>query len=74
MKEKGVSFYDKRVRIATDMTVQEALAGRNRIADYLDGLGKDTTALRQATTEHQQVVGIADALGFAMSQLWGAMD
>ena len=74
VKESGQSFYDKRVRIATDMSVADALARRNRIADYLDSLGKDTTALRQATTEHQQVAGIVDALGLTMSQLWGAME
>jgi len=74
VKESGESFYDKRVRIATGMTVQEALARRNRIANYLDTLGKDTTALRAAMTEDAQVIAIVEALGFTEQALWNAME
>jgi len=70
----GVSFYDSLVRTATGMTVAEALARRDRIADYLELQGySNTTALRAATTEHEQMAGIVIALGHTMVQLWGAM-
>jgi len=55
------------------MSDVEALARRDRIADYLDGLECDTTALRAATTEGEQMAGIVHALGFEMAQLWVAM-
>ena len=74
VKQPGVSFWDTIVRRRTGMSGAEALARRNRIANYLDSLGKDTTLLRQATTEHAQVVGIVDALGYTMAQLWNAME
>ncbi len=73
VKTRNESFYDHRVRRATGMTAQQALARRNRIADYLDSLGKDTTLLRAATTEDAMVRGIVDALGYTMDQLWNAM-
>ena len=71
--EFGTSFYPSKVRNATEMSGDEALARRDRIANYLDGLGCDTTLLRAAMNEHQQVVGIVDALGHDMHDLWRAM-
>ena len=71
--EFGESFYPAKVRDATGMSGAEALARRNRIADYLDGQGYDTTMLRAATTEHEQMEGIIESLGFGMFALWKAM-
>ena len=51
----------------------EALARRDRIADYLDDLGMDTTELRAAMDEQAQMVGIVHALSYEMSQLWHVM-
>ena len=70
----GTSFYDAAMRTATGMTVAQALERRNRIAVYLEGIGyPDTAALRAATTEGAQMVGIATAPGFSEAQLWNAM-
>jgi len=74
VKTRNDSFYDHRVQNATEMTTEQALDRRDRIADYLDSLGKDTAALRAATAEHAVVVGIVDALGATMEQLWSALD
>jgi len=71
--EFGASFYPAKVRNATGMSGDEALARRDRIAGYLDGQGYDTTLLRAATTEHAQMAGIVNALGFSMYDLWKAM-
>mgnify|MGYP001068302165 CR=1 FL=1 len=70
----GDAFYDSAVRAATGMTVPQALARRDRVATYLESLGyNNTDSLRTATTEHTQMVGIAEALGHSEAQLWGAM-
>ena len=69
----GTSFYPTAMRTAVGMTAAQALARRNRIADYLDSLGKNTTELRAATTEHTQMLGIVHALGFTTAQMWAAM-
>lgn len=69
----GENFLPSAVRDAVDMTQQEALGRRDRIADYLDGLGCDTARLCAATDEHEQIEGIARALGYLMRQLWEAM-
>ncbi len=66
-------FLPAAVRHHTGMSGAEALARRDTIADYLDSLGKDTTALRAATTEHSMMVAITESLGFTMEQLWAAM-
>ena len=55
------------------MSGVEALARRDRIADYMDGLGMDTTDLRAAMDEQAQMVGIVHALGYEVSQLWHVM-
>ena len=74
VQEHGVSFHDSAARIAVGMTAAQALARRDYIADYLEQLGHaDTDALRAATTEGAQVVGIATALGYTEAQLWGAI-
>jgi len=74
VQEYGVSFHDSAARIAVGMTAAQALARRDYIADYLEQLGHaDTDALRAATTEGAQVVGIATALGYTEAQLWGAI-
>lgn len=70
---QGNWFLPKAVRHHTNMSAQEALARRDRIADYLDTLGCDTTELRAATDEHLQMIGIVRALEYEMSQLWAAM-
>jgi len=70
----GTLFFPSAVRTATGMTVQQALARRNRIADYLESLGyADTAALRAATNEHAQIFGIVTALGHTAEQLWAVM-
>ena len=69
----GDKFYTNRVRKAVGMTQQQALAQRDRIADYLDSLGKDTKALRRAATEDKIVRGIVESLRLTMDQLWDAM-
>ena len=70
----GVSFYDAAVRTAAGLTVTQALARRDRIAAYLESLGHtNTAALRAATTEHAQMLGIAEALGHTRAQLWAAI-
>ena len=70
----GASFYPSTVRTATGMTATQALARRDRIASYLESLGyANTGALRAATNEHTQIVGIAAALGYSEQQLWAAM-
>lgn len=61
------------VRHHTAMTVPEALARRNRIADYLDALGCDTAQLRAATDEQAQMEAIVVALGYTMAQLWAVI-
>ena len=66
-------FLPAAVRHHAGMSGAEALARRDKIADYLDGLGKNTEVLRAATTEHEQVVGIVDALGSTMTALWSAL-
>ena len=66
-------FLPAAVRHHTGMSGAEALARRNRIADYLDDLGMDTTELRAAMDEQAQMVGIVHALGHTMAQLWSAM-
>ena len=73
VQEFGVSFWPDKVRTATGMTAAQALARRNRIANYLDGLGHDTTLLRTAVDEEAQLAGIATALGATMDLLWRAM-
>jgi len=70
---QGDWFLPAAVRYHTGMTVLEALARRNRIADYLDGLGCDTTLLRAAMDEQAQMEGIVAALGYTEQQLWAAM-
>ena len=67
------TFLPAAVRHHTEMSGAEALARRNRIADYLDGLGCDTTELRAATDEQSQMVGIVHALSYEMAQLWRVM-
>ena len=69
----GTSFFPSAMRTAVGMTVAQAIARRDRIAAYLESLGKDATALRAATNEHTQMVGIVTALGYTMTQLWGKM-
>jgi len=70
----GSTFYPTAVRTATGMTAQQSLARRDRIAAYLESLGySNTAALRAATDEHAQIVGVAAALGASEAQLWAAM-
>jgi len=70
----GSAFYTTAVRTATGQTAQQALERRDRIASYLEGEGyENTVALREATNEHAQMVGIATALGYSEAQLWAAM-
>lgn len=70
----GSSFYDAAVRTATGMTVEQVLARRDRVASYLESLGyTDTDALRAATNEDTQIVGVVTALGYTETQLWNAM-
>ena len=70
----GVSFYDSLVRTATGMTIAQALARRDRVATYLESQGYgNTTALRAATTEGAQVLGVVTALGHTEAQMWEAM-
>ena len=70
----GTAFYDSAIRTATGTTAQQALARRDRMAAYLESLGYgNTAALRAATDEHAQIVGIAAALGYTVQQLWAAM-
>ena len=66
-------FLPAAVRHHTGMSVAEALARRDRIADYMDGLGMDTTELQAATDEQAQMVGVVHALSYEMSQLWHVM-
>lgn len=70
---EGRDFLDWAVRDTTGMTTQQALARRDRIADYLDNLGHDTTPLRAATNEDEQMVRIVKALGYTEGQLWQAI-
>jgi len=70
----GSTFYPTAVRTATGMTVAQALARRDRVAAYLESLGHtDTAALRAATDEHAQMLGVVQALGYTVAQLWAAM-
>lgn len=70
----GSAFYPAAVRTATGMSVAEALARRDRIATYLEGLGHENTGdLRAAMNEHDQMIGIVTALGYTEQQLWNAM-
>ena len=69
----GSAFYPSAVMTYAGMTAAEALARRDRIASYLDSLGKSSVALRAATTEHAQVLAIAAAMGYTSAQLWAAM-
>ena len=70
----GGAFYASAVRTATGMTAGESLARRDRIAVYLESLGyTDTAALRAATDEHAQMLGVVTALGYTEAQLWTAM-
>ena len=67
------AFFPAAVRHHAAMTGPEALARRDRIADYMDGLGFDTTELRAATNERVQMEAIVAALGYTMAQLWAVM-
>jgi len=70
----GTSFYPSAVRTAIGQTAAQAIARRDRIAAYLESIGKtNTTALRAATDEGAQIAGIATALGVDMSAVWAAM-
>jgi len=70
----GVTFYDVAVRTAAGLTVTQATERRDYVADYMESLGyTDTATLRAATTEHAQMVGITEALGYTEAQLWAAM-
>ena len=70
----GSLFYVSAMRTATGMTAGQALARRDRVADYLESLGYgDTAALRAATDEHARVLGVVAALGYTVQQLWAAM-
>lgn len=70
----GVSFFSWAVTNACDLSTSALVARRDRVADWLESLGySDTTELRAATDEHEQIAGIVDALGYTMNQLWGAM-
>jgi hypothetical protein len=74
VQEFGISFYPAAVRSATGMTIEAALARRDRIATYLESLGyTNTTALRSATNEHAQMLGIVTALGYTETQMWNLM-
>ncbi len=66
-------FLPAAVRHYTEVSVEDALARRDKIADYLDGLGKNTTVLCTATTEHDVVNGIVVALGYTLQNVWDAM-
>lgn len=71
----GESFLPWAVVNNTTMTQREAAARRDRIATYLEGLGyEDTQDLKAASDEHELIAGIATALGYAMSQVWAAME
>ena len=74
VQTRGTDFYDHRVQTAMGMTTAQALARRDRIANYLASRGKDVTLLRAATTEDAQIRGIANALGVTMDQLWSALE
>jgi hypothetical protein len=69
----GSAFGAEAVRISTGMTLAQAAARRDRIADYLQSGGRDVTQLRAATTEHELVLGVAAALGYSAVQMWSAM-
>lgn len=69
----GSAFGAEVVRISTGMTLAQAAARRDRIADYLQSGGRDVTQLRAATTEHELVLGVAAALGYSAAQMWSAM-
>ena len=69
----GSAFYASAVMTYAGMTAAQALARRNRIATYLDSLGKNTTTLRATTTEHTQMLAIAAAMGFTTAQMWAKM-
>lgn len=70
----GASFYDAAVRSATGMTNLQAAARRDRLVTFLNSQGfANTATLAAATTEHQLIVGLVEALGYTITQLWGAM-
>jgi len=74
VQEFGVSFHASAVRAHTGMTVAQASERRDRIASYLEAQGyEDTAALRSATNEHEQMLGIIHALSYTEQQLWNAM-
>ena len=73
VQKDGVAFSADAVATVTGQTAQERIERRDRVADYLDSLGGDTTVLRAATDEHAQMEGIMTALGYTMQQLWDAM-
>ncbi len=69
----GTSFYVSAMRTAVGLTAGQALTRRDRIATYLDSLGKNSTALRAAVNENTQLFGIASALGVTPAQVWAGM-
>ena len=74
VRTPGSEFYPAAMRTATGMSVEQALLRRDRIATYLEGLGYgDTGGIRASTNEHEQMIGIAIALGYTEQQLWSAM-
>jgi len=74
VQEFGVSFHASAVRAHTGMTVAQASERRDRIASYLEAQGyEDTTTLRKAADEHEQILGIVQALGYTEQQPWNAM-
>lgn len=69
----GEAFGAEVVRVSTGMTLVQAAARRDRIADYLQSAGRNVTQLRAATTEHALVLGIVAAPGYSAAQLWSVM-
>lgn len=70
----GTSFYPSAVMDTFDHPAAELLARRDRIAAYLESLGYEATSfLRSADTEHKQIRGIVEALGYTITQLWSMM-
>ncbi len=69
----GTAFYPSAMMTYTGMSTADALARRNRVAVYLESLGKNAMALRAATTEHSQMLAIVAALGYTAMQLWDKM-
>lgn len=69
----GQTFRERAVFNATNLTKAQWISKRDTIANYIDGLGHDATAIGAATDEDALAVGLAAGYGLSRADLFGLM-